>query len=114
MASIDWTDVTGIAAELSTVSVEGQTTILDYVNEALDPDNFGGEDSAELKLARIYLAAHHGTISKRKGNTAAAAKKVGPLSLSYFAASESMQQTSYGRDFAKMVKKTVARLPLVV
>ena len=61
MAAILWTDVTMIAASLTTgVSAGAQALYLLFANEALDARLFAdGEADNRLKLARIYLVAHY-------------------------------------------------------
>lgn len=63
MAAITWTQVVLIAPELAEVETDAQTLILEYVNEELDPDDWGGESSVRLKRGRIYLAAHCGALA---------------------------------------------------
>lgn len=63
MAAIKWSDVDGLAAALSTLATEAQDAILLWVNAYFNPAAFGGEDSARLKMARVFLAAHLGTMA---------------------------------------------------
>ena len=69
MAAIAWADVVGAAPELvNRVAAGEQTFILAYVNnDAFEPAPFGGEDSATLERARVYLAAHMATMGLRTG-----------------------------------------------
>lgn len=68
MADITWTDVTDIASELSVISSAARTMILALVNDHFDVEVFpDGEAGAKLKLARVYLAAHHGALGKKAG-----------------------------------------------
>lgn len=64
MADILWTDVVNHAAGLADPAVNSgaKTDILGLVNSMLNPLPFGGESSYKYKLARIYLAAHIGTL----------------------------------------------------
>lgn len=106
MAAITWTDVTAIAADLSTTSAAAQTMILAMVNEAIDTRLFpNGETDARLKLARVYLAAHYAA-SGLGGSGAAAgpvtAEAAGTLSRSYASITSSttdplLESTTWGR-----------------
>ena len=49
--------------------------ILAHVNEDLNPTAFGGEDSVRYMLARCYLAAHLGEITRRNGGSGAVTSK---------------------------------------
>lgn len=121
MASITWADVLTMAPELSTVSAGGQTSILAYVNGALNVDEFvDGEDGAQLKLARIYLAAHLGTLAlpdvSGASSSIVTSESAGPLSRSYaqLSTSEAQSLTSYGSFFSELIRRTPARAPIVL
>ena len=119
MADIVWSDVEAIAPELSTLDADAQTMVLAYANDALSVAAFGGETSPKLKLARVYLAAHVGTLSSRGGSG-----PVGPLTsetadniIRSYAANAIANQsdwggTSYGQLYATLVRTSRARLPL--
>jgi hypothetical protein len=62
--AITWADVEAVAPDLSSVATAAQTLILEHVNTALKESLFSDE---RLKLARTYLAAHHGEVVRRKG-----------------------------------------------
>jgi hypothetical protein len=118
---VTWPNVVDFAATLSTVAVGAQTAILAYVNGTLEPDVYGGEDSARLRMARIYLAAHMGELLKRQGIGGAITNEtVGAesISFSYTAplkgAIESLETTSWGLEFQRITNSTRARLPMVV
>ena len=121
MAAITWAHVTAFAAELSTVPTAAQTDILAYVNETLAVDHLGGEDSISAKLARIYLAAHHGTVTNNGSNGPAGpllSQSTADLSRTYAAFSPAgsdplLDTTPYGKMFRSMVRRSTARLPLV-
>jgi hypothetical protein len=114
---ITWDDVVAIAPELSVISTDGQTIILEYVNSALVPSEWHGEGSAFLRLARIYLAAHYGTITRQQGAGPAGpvtSESAGGLSRSYavlFApgGSSSMDTTPYGRSYNSLLERSPAR-----
>lgn len=118
--AIDWADVEGIAPELSDIPWSGRRCILAYVNNALDEDAWGGEES--VRLARIYLAAHYGTITRQGGNGPSGpvvSESVGDLSRQYAAASPMgtdplMDTTPYGKSFRGLLRRSLARLPIVL
>ncbi len=116
MADIIWTDVVDFASELSALDSEAQTAILAYVNDALSPKAFGGEDSPKLKLARIYLAAHVGTLSRGGGGPSGpvTSETAGNISRTYAAAGgapSDWSSTSYGQLYIALVRTSRARLP---
>lgn len=122
MAAITWTDVVDVAPALSTVDADAQTMILAYVNAELDVVMFGGEAAPKTKLARVYLAAHLGTLS-RPGASATAAGPVvsesaGGLSRSYAnmvssTSSAGLERTTFGTMYAFLVGTSLARAPRV-
>lgn len=122
MAAITWAMVQDHAPELSTVDVDAQNDILNHVNNDLFVDDFGGEDSYKLKLARIYLAAHLGTMALP--NTGAGAGPVtswslGDMAVSYGGtvaayANATYAQTVYGQQYHAILRTTLMRLGFVV
>ena len=121
MAAITWAQVVAFAAELSPVDVIAQDLILAFVNTELAPDYFGGEESSKLTLARIYYAAHLGTITKR-GDSAAGpvtGESEGGVSVQYASFSPAgsdplMGTTSYGKQYMQLVRSSPGRLPCAV
>lgn len=102
MADIDWTNVTNFAPELSTVSAGAQADILALVNTAFAVAEFDGEDGPVTKLARIYYAAHLGTlVGSGAAGGLVASESAGGLSRSYVAGgsttSGDLAMTAYGR-----------------
>ncbi len=61
---IEWQDVVDMrgAASLADLDVDFQNTILAHVNTFFRVSEWGGEESPRLRLARLYLAAHHGAL----------------------------------------------------
>ena len=121
MAAITWLDVTGIAPELVSLSIDAQTLILNYVNEALDITVFDGEDGALVKALRVYLAAHIGTMTSRANSNKSGAvtdKSLGPQSTKW-ASNESKfagqyGDTQYGVLYSTFVNTSSARGPILL
>lgn len=132
MADITWNDVVKIAPapELagSAVPIEAQTEILRFVNrEALNVRIFGGEDSSKYKLARVFLAAHFGSLQAQatmggsSGTTGMiTSESEGGLSRSYSQVSDvpgaddtSWGASVYGQKYAAITRTTLSRLPFI-
>lgn len=128
MAAIIWTDVTAVAPALSTLAVGAQTDILAYVNEeALDSGCLGGDDGFTYRLARIYLAAHFGTISQA-ASLANGAEGVnsetsggnsitygnGNYERNYLVIGDRMASTPYGSAYLNLIRSSPYRGPLVI
>jgi hypothetical protein len=119
MAAIDWTNVTDLLSALSTVTLGWQTSILGYVNNSLNADTYGGEDSYRYKIARVYLAAHMGLIWKKKGEVTGAvvSEDVGAdsIRIGYGKVDDlakSLDLTFYGKEFERLTRETRAGFPL--
>ncbi len=116
MADITWDDVVNHASELGSVDEDAQDDILDYVNRNVATDLF---TASQLKLAKIYLAAHLGTVAKSKGSTSTGAvtsETAGRLTRSYSvvaSATSDLDGSSYGKQYSAMVKRSAARVPFV-
>lgn len=119
MAAILWADVTDLAKELATgVPVGGQTKILALVNGKIDLD---GEDGELTKDARVYFAAHLGTLAKAAGGAIGAviAQAAGGLSRAYASNSPVgtdplLDKTSYGQTFRLLCRLSPTRGPRIV
>lgn len=116
MASIIWEDVAGVAPELggTRMSLIAQDMILQLANTYLAVDNWGGEASPKLKMARAYVAAHFATMQLRRGIPGAVASSAaGGLSRSYATPmlnmNTTMQLTGYGMLYIQLAKTTAAR-----
>lgn len=121
MASIVWSDVEAHAPALSTVASGAQTDILAHVNTILNVSLFGGESAAKLKLARIYLAAHSGTLSLLGASGASGPvtkDKAGGLERSYATASPTLgtdySTTIWGQLFIQLSNTTAARAGMLI
>lgn len=116
MADIEWTDVTDLQSNLSTVSAGAQSKILDYVNNGLAAAAFGGEDSPRWTLARCYLAAHLGELERRKGSQQATSKTIGTSSITLAFAQaqvgDALALTPWGSQYAELLAASPLRLGL--
>lgn len=119
MAAITWANVVDFFATLSTVDADAQTAILAAANEAFSVANFsGGESDPELRLARIYYAAHFGEIALASASTTGdiQSKTVSKDSLTVAYASSSaadLAATTGGAMLAALLNSTPARLGFV-
>lgn len=121
MTAITWSDVTNKAAELADVAVDAQTDYLALANTFLNVSMLDGEDGPRTKLARIYLAAHFATLDRLRGTSIAGpvvSESRGGLSRSYAnltqmsLASGLFGQTTYGQNYATLVRTSRARWPV--
>lgn len=122
MAAIVWADVVAVAPELAELSSALYTDILGYVNVALVPTEWGGEDSSRLRLARLYLAAHYATMVSRGGSVGeivgfVTSESAGGLSRSYSSGASTgtvYDATPYGQLFWALFRSTLVTLPIVL
>lgn len=121
IVGITWTQVAALASELSDLDAGAQLLILEHVNAALDAAIWGGESSPKLRLARIYLAAHYGTLARSNGNAAAGpviSESAGGLSRTYanmsVVGATRLDSTSWGRLYSELVATTPARAGFVI
>lgn len=121
VSAIEWSDVVGFASEMSSVAEEVQDYVLAYVNDALDPDQFGGTASPKFRMARLFLAAHIGS-GARPGTDGSVvgpviAESAGGLSRTYAnvvsSAMADLEATTYGQQFQAMIRRSPARLPFI-
>lgn len=115
---IVWPDIVNLDSILGNVDPGAQLRILEYANVALKVSEFDGEGSPKIRLARMYLAAHHGTLSIRGGSKAGpvTGQTVGPISRSYgsMTSGDSLyNSTTWGQAFLQLVRTSPARLPCV-
>lgn len=114
------TDVLAIAPELTTISDEAWADILAYVN-TMSPKGICN-DAATFRLARILLAAHYGTISKRAFTGAAGpvvSEAAGGLRRAYglvalSSADAALGQTMYGMQYLGILRSSCAHGPLLI
>lgn len=122
MAAIDWAQVVAFAPGLSTVAIDAQDAILAWANAALNLSAFDGEDGPTTLLARIYLAAHAGTLRAQ-----AAAGGGGPVTMrsvggvteqwanpSGGVAYDSLDASPFGKLYRALVRTSSARGPYVL
>lgn len=119
-------DVLALAPEL-TLSDQGWVEVLTYVNE-LDLSSLG-ESVQVTRMARIYLAAHLGTVGRLAttgGGTAVSgpvtSEAVGQVRRTYAttgsgstqsATSTNLEATMYGQMYMRIIGMSAARGPLV-
>lgn len=118
MAEICWDDVVNHAPALTSVSEKARDDILEYVNTLLNVSVFDGEDGYKTQLARIYLAAHFGTIVIPGGISAGeiASMSEGGVSISFASAlaGNNLNRTKYGSQYSELVRTSMARFPIVM
>lgn len=118
MSAITWDHVLDFEASVSTVPLDAQTAILAHVNAHLYVANLDGEDGPTTRLARIYLAAHHGLgavpgAGGAGGGPVASESGGDGLSVSYAITSSAMTsgalgETSWGRKYLALVRPAFA------
>lgn len=125
MPDIVWQDVLDVAADVAALtSLGAQTKILAYVNQKVDPDQFGrsvgGIDDPTYVLARCYLAAHLALTTLRGGSQAGplTSETEGGVSASYafitYLRSPLLMTTVYGQQFARLVATSPANAGAVI
>ena len=113
-------DVTDFAQELSAVSSGAWVDVLAYVNEW--DSTILGDSAQTIRMARIFLAAHLGTMSIRGADGSAGpvvGESAGALRRSYgqlaMAASVyALGMTPYGLQFLSLLSMSNARGPFLV
>lgn len=122
MAAITWANVVSVAAELSTTDPVAQGFYLDLANTGINPDVFGGEEHARLRLARIYFAAHLATMDRQRGTATAGPvtrEKRGGVEREYAnlmtieSGGGDLGQTTYGQNYQALLRGSRARWPSV-
>ncbi len=112
-------DVIAMAPELTTLTDQAWVDILAYVN-GMSED--GIDDSVTLRLAKILLAAHFGTMSKRAFTGAAGpvtGESAGGLRRSYglvalSSADAALGQTMYGMQYLGILRSSNAHGPFLI
>ncbi len=116
MAAITWQNVVDFEALVTSVAFDAQTAILADVNTRLNVSVFNdGEDGADVRLARIYLAAHAGlgclpgngsaggpVASISGGDGLAVSYTVSPVSMS----EPDLMSTAWGRKYLGLIRRT--------
>lgn len=117
MAAITWADVTAFEPLAAGVALAAQTAILAYVNTHTNVNAFDGEEGADTRLARIYLAAHlalgavPGTGGGTGGGPIASISGGDGLAVSYAVTASatsgaSLGETGWGRKYTDLVRRT--------
>lgn len=133
-----WDDVLGVAPELTATAASGRVDILAYVNNigsgTLPTATSGcgviggggngiggGDNGIQLRLARMYLAAHIATISIRAASGAAGpvtSEAAGGLRISYgltsvLSGDPGLSTTLYGQFYLTIVRSSLAHGPVL-
>lgn len=97
-----------------------QTDVLEHVNAYLNVACFGGESDIRLRLARVNLAAHFGTLfsSGNAGHGQVLSEELGDMKRQYgkqamFADSE-YGSTKYGRMYLTVLRTANSRGGIVL
>ena len=125
MAVIVWTDVTAFVPGLSVVDSDAQDDILAHVNVILTVTEYDGEEGVKTRLARIYLAAHMGTLGVNGSSGAVGPverERAGNLEREYDSGSSSSTattygdygDTTYGRMFMTITRTNPGRAPFII
>lgn len=115
MANITWQDVSDAAVELAGLPAAFTIMILAFVNggTGLDVNNYDGEGGPKTFAARVFLAAHFGTMLLRKGvGGAITHQSEGGASQAYLIHWKNpaiLDTTSYGQMLHAMTLGTPAR-----
>jgi len=112
-------DVLDFAPELRSVSRQAWALILPYVNSLPADGIGGGADGPDVRLARVLLAAHYGTVSRRGRSGAAGpltSEAVGSVRRSFglvalAAADATLGATAYGHQFLGLLTMSQAAGP---
>jgi hypothetical protein len=120
VAAILRVHVLAIAPELSTLSDQAWVDILAYVNE-MSAVAFDGDVSA-YRMARLFMAAHIGTTSRRAATGAVGPvlmEAAGGLRRTYGEASAttdtgSLSQTMYGTQYLAILRSSGAAGPFLI
>jgi len=129
-AAITQSDVQAFAPELSVLSAGAWTDILAYVNEldltvSIYPEmacpSVPGESAQVDRIAKIYLAAHIGTLTRLAGGGTAGpvtSSSAGGLRRSFglisMATGSALGSTRYGQMYLDILSMTQAHGPLVI
>lgn len=117
---IVWSDVLAMAPQLTTLSIQAQTDILNYVNE-LDMSGLG-ETAQTTRLARILLASHYATGATRAPGGMAGpvtSESAGAMRRSYGLSAtpsgeEGLGTTMYGMQYVSLLRMSLAHGPVLL
>jgi hypothetical protein len=104
LVAITWSNVTDLAAELTTVSVGLQNLILAQVNDEVSDAVWG----TRADRARIWLAAHLATLAQRKGGSSGpvTSVRVGEVAKTFATGKTdpgAFDSTSYGAEYERQL-----------
>ena len=120
MADIYRSDVLAMAPELTTVTDQAWVDILAFAN-AMSSVGFD-DDPTGYRLAKIFLCAHYGTVSKRAmtGATGPVVREAaGGLQRSYGqsasnASTSDLGTTMYGQQYLGLLRATAPHGPFLI
>lgn len=100
---ITWQNVVNIAPELAKVPEPAQTEILNFVEAQVPIERWQSRQA----IGQTYLAAHLGTLRRRRGEGPVASQNDGGLSESdhsLLAADGMLGQSSYGIEYLRLIR----------
>ena len=116
--TVTWGDILALNPDACNINTPVQNLILNYVNNCLDVTGF---DKLSLKLARLYLAAHHVHMGLASGafvRGPVTSLSAGGISKSYAsvvtASDSSLDESSHGRAYRYLVRTSAHRAPCIV
>lgn len=116
--TITWGNVVGFAPELAALAPETQDLVVAMANEAFPVASMFG--AAQHRMLRLNLAAHFGTLEKRRVAGVAGplvAESVGGVSRAYAQSTTTSRVfvgSSYGDAATQILAMSGARLPRVI
>lgn len=107
MAEVDitWSAVIALAPELASVSLEGQSQVLDQVKAEISVTGWGSLKNANA--GALWLARHIATFYGKGGTGQLTSVTVGQVSKTFSAPTdvEGLKTTRYGQEYLRLVKK---------
>lgn len=120
MAAIVWADLMAmpnVPPSFASISGTAQALILAWANAELNVEQWGGEEAANTRLARIYAALHLASTAPIQGIVTSEGED--DLSVGYAIppmppGAAFWVTTGWGRSFWGLQQRSLARLPFVV
>lgn len=100
--ALTWAEVILVAPELAGLSVNTQNAILANVARQVNATAWGDKANDGM----VYLAAHLGTLTKRKGAGPVTMEKLGAMERGYgmIPGHDALALTAYGVEYERMIK----------